>query len=175
MEGRRLDCFAQAGDEEQGRPVRSAARRVLPKAPTRPAAPERRPRPSQSTRWDATQAALVVRIAGASQRTVSALATEAAGVIGQLLELDGLLARHAERERSLVESSERRLVRVGFDLHDGPMQDLVALMQELDLFRAQLTGVVKGDDGRDHRRAGERPRGAHPRPSTATSARSPSR
>ena len=31
-----------------------------------------------------------------------------------------IVARNAAHERSLVESSERRLVRLGLDLHDGP-------------------------------------------------------
>jgi signal transduction histidine kinase len=147
-EGRKVECVARAGDEELGRPLRTAARRALTEGPKLAPPPRSAVRAVAITRWDTTQAALVMRMAGASQEVVSALAAEAGGVIGQLLELDGLLARHGDRERSLVESSERRLVRVGFDLHDGPMQDLIALMQELDLFRAQLTGVVRGDDGR---------------------------
>jgi len=147
-EGRKVECLARAGDGELGRPLRTAARRVLTEGPDLAPPPRSAVRAVAITRWDTPQAALVMRIASANQQVVSALATEAAGVIGQLLELDGLLARHGDRERSLVESSERRLVRVGFDLHDGPMQDLVVLMQELDLFRAQLTGVVRGDEGR---------------------------
>lgn len=43
-----------------------------------------------------------------------------------------------ERELALLESSERRLVRLGFDLHDGALQDLAALAIELQLFRTQM-------------------------------------
>ena len=45
---------------------------------------------------------------------------------------------HAERELALLESSERRLVRLAFDLHDGALQDLAALGIELQLFRTQM-------------------------------------
>ena len=38
-----------------------------------------------------------------------------------------LLERSAEREQTLAEASERHLMRLGFDLHDGPLQDLAAL------------------------------------------------
>ena len=50
-----------------------------------------------------------------------------------------MLERNAERERALVESSERRLLRLGLDLHDGPLQDIAALAVDLRLFRQQLT------------------------------------
>jgi two-component system, NarL family, sensor kinase len=54
------------------------------------------------------------------------------------------LAR-AERERALVESSERRLVRLAFDLHDGALQDLAALAIELQLFRTKLAAKATDD------------------------------
>jgi signal transduction histidine kinase len=43
-----------------------------------------------------------------------------------------------ERELALLDGSERRLVRLGFDLHDGALQDLAALAIELQLFRTQM-------------------------------------
>jgi signal transduction histidine kinase len=45
---------------------------------------------------------------------------------------------------ALVESGERRLMRVGLDLHDGPLQELLLMADDLRLFRAQL-GDVLGD------------------------------
>jgi signal transduction histidine kinase len=45
---------------------------------------------------------------------------------------------YGERELALLESSERRLVRLAFDLHDGALQDLAALAIELQLFRTQM-------------------------------------
>jgi signal transduction histidine kinase len=55
-----------------------------------------------------------------------------------------LLERNAERERALLESGERRLLRLGFDLHDGPIQDLVALAEDVRLARSQVAEHVGG-------------------------------
>jgi signal transduction histidine kinase len=62
------------------------------------------------------------------------------------LAFDRLMARNASDERALVEGGERRLVRLGFDLHDGPLQELLLLSEDLRLFREQLVSVlgVKG-------------------------------
>jgi len=48
--------------------------------------------------------------------------------------LDGTIAQHA----ALGRSAERRLSRVAFDLHDGPMQDLALLCAELQRVRGAL-------------------------------------
>jgi two-component system sensor histidine kinase DegS len=42
-------------------------------------------------------------------------------------------------------AAERRIVRLGFDLHDGPLQHLAALISDIRLFARQLAGVVPGD------------------------------
>ena len=54
-----------------------------------------------------------------------------------------MLGRNANRERSLTAASERRLTRFGFDLHDGPMQDIAALAADLRLFRRQLAPLLE--------------------------------
>jgi signal transduction histidine kinase len=51
---------------------------------------------------------------------------------------------HAGRELALLEGSERRLVRLAFDLHDGALQDLAALSIELQLFRTQMAANADG-------------------------------
>ena len=55
------------------------------------------------------------------------------------------LGRDAESERALA-SAERRLVRLAFDLHDGPLQDIVALAEELRMVAAQIDPLVPADD-----------------------------
>ena len=50
------------------------------------------------------------------------------------------------RERSIVEAGERRFVRLGFDIHDGPIQDIAALAGDLHLFKRQLAGVLPQGD-----------------------------
>jgi signal transduction histidine kinase len=64
-------------------------------------------------------------------------------MLGAILERDALLAGNAASERTLVQSSERKLTRLGFDLHDGPIQDVTVLAEDLRLFRHQLEMVVR--------------------------------
>lgn len=45
-------------------------------------------------------------------------------------------------ERLLLEASERRLIRLGFDIHDGPLQTVFALASDLRRFRSQLAAVL---------------------------------
>jgi signal transduction histidine kinase len=49
---------------------------------------------------------------------------------------------HAERERLLLESSERRIARLAFDLHDGPLQSVAALAADVRHFRSHLADVA---------------------------------
>ena len=50
-------------------------------------------------------------------------------------------------EPGLAEANERLLVRLSFDIHDGPLQQVYALAQETRLLREQVVTLV----GRDHR------------------------
>jgi signal transduction histidine kinase len=88
--------------------------------------------------WEGADAAIVVRAAADIREATVALSGDTARAVKPLLEVEGLIERHAARERSLTESSERRFVRLGLDLHDGPMQDLAALAQDVRLYRKQL-------------------------------------
>jgi signal transduction histidine kinase len=69
-------------------------------------------------------------------------------MLAAILERDALLSRNTASERALVEASERKLTRLGFDLHDGPLQDLALLGEDVRLFRDQL-GRVLGDRHED--------------------------
>ena len=55
-----------------------------------------------------------------------------------IYERELLLERSAERERVLVRAGEQRLMRIGFDLHDGPIQDVLSLGAEVTLLRDQV-------------------------------------
>jgi len=46
---------------------------------------------------------------------------------------------------ALIEGGDRRLTRLGFDLHDGPLQELLLLGEDLRMFRGQLAAVL-GED-----------------------------
>jgi signal transduction histidine kinase len=82
---------------------------------------------------------------GQADRVASFLDTAAAS-LQTLLERDLLLERSAEREKTISGSLEKRLTRVAFDLHDGPLQDLAALGLDLDLARRQIDSVVGDAD-----------------------------
>ena len=49
------------------------------------------------------------------------------------------------REAGLAEANERLLVRLGFDLHDGPLQQVYALAQDVHLLRGQLVDLVASE------------------------------
>jgi signal transduction histidine kinase len=88
--------------------------------------------------WQRPHAALVVRAKRNSRELARILAEDAAAALAPVLEREALLARSSSRERSLVEASERRLARLGFDLHDGPMQTIVSLAGDIRLLRQEM-------------------------------------
>ncbi|HTZ85044.1 MAG TPA: ATP-binding protein [Solirubrobacteraceae bacterium] len=55
----------------------------------------------------------------------------------------------AEALLALIEGGDRRLTRLGFDLHDGPLQELLLLGEDLRMFRGQLVSVL-GDGEQAH-------------------------
>jgi signal transduction histidine kinase len=85
-------------------------------------------------RWQTPWAALVVRTA--AQEGSKAWLDETAEAISPLLEREFLLQRSAAREHALVTASERRLSRLGFDLHDGALQHVAALRADLRRLQA---------------------------------------
>jgi signal transduction histidine kinase len=105
-------------------------------------------------RWRHPVAALVGCARPGSREASHAFLLEAAAMLGAILERDALLAGNAASERALVESSERKLTRLGFDLHDGPIQDVAVLAQDVRFLRDQLATML--DSAGDRRRARER-------------------
>jgi signal transduction histidine kinase len=93
-------------------------------------------------RFGTPAAALVVRSRADNPERTSAFLRECAGVLAPLLERQALLARSAQRDQELHAASERRLRRLAFDLHDGPLQELAVLGADLQLARRQVAGVL---------------------------------
>jgi signal transduction histidine kinase len=88
----------------------------------------------------ALAARLIDRLADVLGDTRADVASELLGALelqSQAFGTEALLA--------LVEGSDRRLTRLGFDLHDGPLQELLLLGEDLRLFRGQLSTVL-GED-----------------------------
>ena len=137
----RLHAVASLGPDVPGRGARQAARAVL--AGT---VPRTRLVCAVSVElWQRPAGALVVRARRGRSEQAEAFAREAAAVLGPVLERDQLLARQAADERIILDAAERRLGRIGFDLHDGPLQDLALLRGDLRLLRRQLEESVGGE------------------------------
>jgi len=96
-------------------------------------------------RWDRPHAALVARGRGAESEHLDEYLEEAATALAPLLERASLFDRRVQREHDLVASGERRLLRLGFDLHDGPLQEIVALAEEIRQTSTQISAVVPDD------------------------------
>src|SRR5947207_2886980 len=120
----RVTCIASVG--QVTRTMLQVAKRVLAAR-----APERAGRRMivgvPVTRWNQPWAALVARQRPEDLVGAAGFLRGAAATISPVAERDMLLHRSIERERALVDAAEKRLMRLGFDLHDGPLQDLAAL------------------------------------------------
>jgi signal transduction histidine kinase len=96
-------------------------------------------------RWDRPYAALVARGRAAESEHLEEYLEEAATALAPILERASLFDRRVQREHDLVAAGERRLMRLGFDLHDGPLQEIVALAEELRTASTQIAAVVPDD------------------------------
>ena len=144
----RLRCMLLLGDRPATRRVRAAARAAMLE-------PEGLPNEHglihaiPVLRWGHPLAALVVRARPEERERALVFAEEATATLACALERQALLERSAEGERNLVESSERRLARLGLDLHDGPLQELAAFAGDLHLLRRQLARVIAANEHGD--------------------------
>jgi signal transduction histidine kinase len=138
----RLVQMIQVGEEDSSRRRRAAAREAIGKG-RRVTGPRSQFHSVPVQRWGLPSGALVFRSVSDGRVTTLAYASEAAIALAPLIEFDALLGRNASRERSLTAASERRLTRFGFDLHDGPMQDIAALAADVRLFRKQLAPLLE--------------------------------
>jgi signal transduction histidine kinase len=140
--GDRVHCIGSQGRHAATRRAREYAQRVIRSDPELPArgvihgvAISRGGRPV---------GAIVLRGPANGRELAQALAREAGQVIAVALERSDLLNRSEERLRVVVQASERQVVRLTFDMHDGPAQDILALLSEVRLFRGQLADALKG-------------------------------
>lgn len=93
-------------------------------------------------------AALAFRVDDGRGEQAAALAVSLGRLLSRAFERASLFAASAERTATLLQSSERRLTRMGFDLHDGPLQDVALLFGELAGLRATIAseGRERGAD-----------------------------
>src|SRR5215471_11828218 len=90
-------------------------------------------------------AAVVGRLGAVDTRVADAYLSETAAALSPVIERERLLEHSASRERTLIASAERRLMRLGFDLHDGPIQDVLALAADVRLLQQQVYPFVLED------------------------------
>jgi len=145
----RTGCLAAAGIAPRSPRMRGAARAALDGV----LADSSHMQATVVERWDRPYGALVARVARRDGARLMAYLADAAAALAPVLEREALFVRNVERERELVAAGERRLVRLGLDLHDGPLQELVAFAEDIRLARAQM-GTLIGDD--DRQRVGGR-------------------
>ena len=96
-------------------------------------------------RFGEPYAALVGRPASGDTEVANAFLAEAATALGPVVEREHLLEYSSEREKTLVAAAERRLMRLGFDLHDGPIQDVLALAADVRHLQQQVYPFVLED------------------------------
>jgi signal transduction histidine kinase len=138
---RQLRCVAHAGAAAPTRRVRTIVRSLLD-GDGEDGAQRNWIHGVPVLRWQQPHAALVGRAHPNDRQRTRALLQEAARCMAPVLEREMLLERSAERERKLAESSERHIMRLGFDLHDGPLQDLAALAMDVQMAQAEISKRV---------------------------------
>src|SRR5207247_4754519 len=139
---RQLSCVAHAGEAAPTRRVRTIVRAILEGGDGGNGAQRTWIHGAPVLRWSQPHAALIGRAHPNDRVRTRAFLQEAARCMAPALEREMLLERSAERERKLAEASERHLMRLGFDLHDGPLQDLAALAMDVQLARSEIAKRV---------------------------------
>jgi signal transduction histidine kinase len=75
--------------------------------------------------------------------TAETLAPATAKRLSVVLERWHLLNRNQTREQALLKASEKRMARLGYDLHDGPLQEIASLAAEIGFVRADIEPLVR--------------------------------
>lgn len=140
-----LRCLAAVGAGKPGPRARAVARRTLEEGEREDGSGRGWFHGVLVRRWQQPCGALVIRARPEDRARTLSLARETAAVLTLILEKDILIRRSSDREQKLVEATERRLARLGFDLHDGPLQDVAALAGELRHFRRQLPRLLAAE------------------------------
>jgi signal transduction histidine kinase len=141
-----LECILSLGDE--GRPsrrMRAEAKATLRQRSRLSLLGGSQLRSALVQRFREPYAAIVGRVGSVEQSVAEAYLLQTAAGLSPIIEREHLLEYSASRERTLTASSERRLMRLGFDLHDGPIQDVLALAADVQLLQQQVYPFVLED------------------------------
>ena len=136
------ECVLTIGRIDTGRRTRSEAKGALRGSSGLRLLGLNRARSAPIVRFDQIVGAVVATDCAGEPSQTKAFLIGATRALGGILERELLLDRSRQRERSLVYSAERRLMRLAFDLHDGPMQDVLALGAEVTYLEQQLRPYI---------------------------------
>lgn len=138
-----MHCLARQGAEPTRR-VKTAARATLQAGGGVESMPSAAIVGLPIRRLGHVAGALVVKVAGPGRT----FGLEAAGLatqsLGSLLERMAMLEENAQRDQLIVEAANRKLARLTLDMHDGPVQDVIALLSDVRLYKSQLTQHLTG-------------------------------
>jgi signal transduction histidine kinase len=140
-----ITCIAHAGDASPPKRPPVLVRRAV-KLARGPATGARGAIACPVVCWQQTVGALFARLGPAPRPVAASILKSAADALSPLLERHALLERNTQREQALVAATERRLARLGFDLHDGPIQHVIALAGDLRAFRSELASSTGAGD-----------------------------
>jgi signal transduction histidine kinase len=136
--GAKLECVIALGADPGSRQLRATAKAAMTGRSGLSLAGRSGLRSAQVHRFGQPAGAIVIRVFGDPLRDVGAYLHAAAAALSPVLERELLLERESSREHSLVAAAEKRQMRLGFDLHDGPIQDVLALAAETRYLRDQI-------------------------------------
>jgi signal transduction histidine kinase len=138
-----LECaLALGGPEEPSRRVRAEAKAVLRGRSRLSLLGGSALRSAAVHRFGEPYAAVVGRLGSVDPQVADAFLAEITAALSPVVEREQLLEHSAQREGVLVGASERRLMRLGFDLHDGPIQNVLALAADVRLLQQQVYPFV---------------------------------
>jgi signal transduction histidine kinase len=140
VDDRTVEPFVSVGDGAESRRARATARAALRRGGLTLLG-GRTLRSALVRRFTAPCAVIVARASERSGRLDAYLAVTALA-LAPIFERELLLERSAEREQTIVTAGEQRLMRIGFDLHDGPIQDVLALGADITHLREQVYPFV---------------------------------
>lgn len=137
-----LECVLSLVDSRPSRRIRAEAKAALRQRSRLSLLGGSQLRSAPVLRYGKPYAAIVGRLGSVEAAIADAFLAVAAIAVAPAIEREHLLEHSAARERTLVQASERRLMRLGFDLHDGPIQDVLALAADVRLLQEQVYPFV---------------------------------
>jgi len=126
-----VECvLSLAADPDDGQAQLEARAVILGRRPRLQAGGRPSLQSAPVRRLDVTKAAVVARVHRDAWCDPTAYLAEAALALAPMLDRELLLERGAHCVDVLTGEAENRFTRIGFDLHDGPIQDVLALGAE---------------------------------------------